>query len=179
MTDEPMPVFSSKDKNAGSRGAMLCGAVAILVGLWLPLFTTIEWRENPSGHSMWDLHQLGAPGFVLYTLGAILLLAGSLIPPHLRAISIRAWLMGIAVAEGLGVLLSVAVGFSMVLTGYGSTDTHQIRYSEIDFQPGLLVLLAGLAAALVGSWQQWSADAHYIHPFETPSADEGDAAPTG
>ncbi|MGY0503446.1 hypothetical protein ACWZHB_33595 [Nocardia sp. FBN12] len=158
MSDSRIPVFSADDQRSGARGAMLGGAIATIAGLWLPLFTlTAGARPTAPSRSMWDLHQSGTPGFPLFVLGAVLLIMGSFIPAHLEALGVRGWLAGVAVAVGIGILLAISIGYSTALTNYSAMSSSSVSHAT--FHYGLLVLVAGPAAAVVGSWQLWVADA--------------------
>lgn len=139
-----MPVFG-KERMDGARAAISGGCVAVLVSLWLPLFSMGSGR-GASSYSLWDLREVGTPGVPLLAAGAVALFVGTLASNRIRHADIRAWLAGIALAETLGVVVALSIGFSLAI--------HERRLGEITFHPGLLVLIAGLAACLVGALRQ-------------------------
>ncbi|WP_336085158.1 hypothetical protein [Nocardia sp. SSK8] len=128
-----------------------------LAALWLPLFTIGRSRGAPS-YSLWDLREAGAPGIPLLFLGAIVLAADAITPDRLRSNSIQIWLAGLALAEAIGTVVALALGFSLVRGMVSSTEP------AITFHPGLLVLIVGITATVIGSWHQRLADTHASGP---------------
>lgn len=122
---------------------LLYGSIATLVALWLPLFKTESSRTERS-YSLWDLREVGAPGLPLLVLGAVLLVAAGAILHLTYNRSIPSiWLSCLAIAETLGILVAISIGFALTLP-----DT-----SHLTFLPGLPLLIAGLAATLVATSQ--------------------------
>ncbi|MFD8100464.1 hypothetical protein ACFV24_13075 [Nocardia fluminea] len=139
MSQSWMPIFRD-NSSAATPGMLLYGSATTLVALWIPLFET-ESRRTRS-YSLWDLGEVGAPGLPLLLLGAALLVvAGGLLHfTHVRVVP-GMWLSCLAVAETLGILVALSAGFAVTLPDA----------DDIEFRPGLLLLVAGLTVTLVGT----------------------------
>lgn len=136
-----MPTLSNKA--VATPSMLLYGSIATLVTLWLPLFKTGNFRAERS-YSLWDLREVGAPGLPLLVLGAVLLVAAGAILHLTYNRSIPSmWLSCLAIAETLGILVALSIGFALALP-----DT-----SDLTFLPGLPLLIAGLTATLVATSQ--------------------------
>ncbi|MEU4705952.1 hypothetical protein AB0G00_05920 [Nocardia salmonicida] len=146
MSQTWMPVFGYNNKVAPASGMLLAGSIAVLMTLWLPLFEVDRSRGRRT-YSLWDLREVGAPGLPLLVFGAALLVVAGFVT-YRRHIP-RALLSCLAVAEALGILIALSIGFTIT---FASLDYP--ASTSISFHPCLLILIGGLATALVGSWQQ-------------------------
>ncbi|MEV6656982.1 hypothetical protein [Nocardia fluminea] len=138
MSQSWMPIF--RDNNgAATPGMLLYGSATTLVALWIPFFETSSRRTR--SYSLWDLREVGAPGLPLLLLGAALLIvAGGLL--HFTQVRVPSmWLSCLAVAETLGILVALSAGFAVTLPDA----------DDIEFRPGLLLLVVGLTVTLVGT----------------------------
>ncbi|MFE3319387.1 hypothetical protein [Nocardia sp. NPDC059195] len=145
MSEKWMPIFGN-NRSVPMPAMLLYGSITILIAIWLPLFK-IGRRGNSPSYSLWDLREFGAPGLPLLVLGAALLVAAGIVA-HLRALP-SAWLSSLAVAETLGILMALSIGFTLSLA--------KLKYpgsADIGFLPGLPLLAAGLTATLAGTRQQ-------------------------
>ncbi|MGC4992837.1 hypothetical protein [Nocardia salmonicida] len=158
MSQTWMPVFGYNDKVAPASGTLLGGSIAILMTLWLPLFE-IDRRRGRRTYSLWDLREVGAPGVPLLVFGAALLVVAGFVT-YRRHIP-RALLSCLAVAEALGILIALSIGFTIT---FASLDYP--ASTSITFNPCLLILIGGLTTALVGSWQQPKFQVHRTEPAE-------------
>ncbi|MFD4441443.1 hypothetical protein ACFWPK_16885 [Nocardia sp. NPDC058519] len=140
MPEMRIPVFGNE--TVATPTMLLCGSAATLVALWLPIVKTGDFPAK--SYSLWDLREVGAPGLPLLVLGAALLVAAGVLLHLTYNRSIPSiWLSCLAIAETLGTLVALSIGFTVTLP-----DT-----SDIAFQPGLLLLVAGLTTTLAST--QW------------------------
>ncbi|MGY0503444.1 hypothetical protein ACWZHB_33585 [Nocardia sp. FBN12] len=161
MSQTWMPIFGYNNKVAPASGMLLGGSIATLIGLWFPLFA-IDRRRGQRMYSLWDLREVGAPGLPVLVFGAVLLVVAGFVG-YRRHIP-RAWLSCLAVAETLGILVALSIGFTIT---FASLDYP--ASTSITFNPGLLILIGGLTATLVGSWQQPKSQGHRPEPAEQNS----------
>ncbi|TCJ94496.1 hypothetical protein [Nocardia alba] len=158
MSQTWMPIFGYNNKVAPASGMLLGGSIAILMAHWLPLFE-IDGRRGRRSYSLWDLREVGAPGLPLLVFGAALLVvAGSV--AYRRHVP-KILLSCLVVAEVLGILIALSTGFTIA---FASLDYP--ASTPIAFNPCLLILVGGLAAALVGAWQQPKIHDHRPEPAE-------------
>ena len=133
-----MPIFRD-DNGAATPGMLLYGSATTLVALWIPLVETSSRRTR--SYSLWDLREAGAPGLPLLLLGAALLVVGGGLLHFTQVRVPSMWLPCLAVAETLGILVALSAGFAVTLPDA----------DDIEFRPGLLLLVAGLTVTLVGT----------------------------
>lgn len=129
--------------------AYICGVGAIVVGLFLPLYGIDAHRS----FTMWDLRERHVPGVIPLIVGAVLLIAVALCPLKYRNSIVIGWTAGLAVLEALGVMLVLALG---AISQQRALDAgSKYTQSEATYHPGLLVLLVGSAATIIGAASWW------------------------
>ncbi|MFE1596075.1 hypothetical protein [Nocardia sp. NPDC058705] len=158
MSQTWMPVFGYNNKVAPASGMLVGGSIATLITLWLPIFE-IDRRRGKRTYSLWDLREVGAPGLPLLVFGAALLVVAGFVA-YRRYIP-RAWLSCLAIAETLGILIALSIGFTITFARLDYPAS-----TSFTFNPCLLILIGGLTATLVGSWQQPKSQDHRSEPAE-------------
>ncbi|MEC3952737.1 hypothetical protein VMT65_06815 [Nocardia sp. CDC153] len=130
------------------------------------------WSDHWS-FTMLELGRAGAPFAPLLIVGAVAILAltllpdrpdpaGSTPPPML----IGRCLIALALAEVIGVVLVLSIGFALAQSIYGSTGyTKNYTYHELrdefpirtttEYHFGLLLLAVGMVLILVGAFDRW------------------------
>ncbi|MCP9618900.1 hypothetical protein FOH10_09990 [Nocardia otitidiscaviarum] len=119
------------------------GAVAVLAGMFAPLFSVNRDRDTLS---LWSLHDRGVPGITALLLGTIAIVVTTLLPGRYQARALGRWILGVAVVVALGVPLALCVGYVNTSAVYFSDFPR--RY--VGFRWGLPLLVLGLATMLVG-----------------------------
>ncbi|GGK56599.1 hypothetical protein [Nocardia camponoti] len=147
MSQSWVPLFY--DRARGAEIVMGVSAVAIIVGLWLPMLTgkdTFPRREV--SFSVWDFRDAGTPLVSWLMIGALILLGVALLPDRYNALVVRTFALCVAFAEAIALPIVITFGYRDVPNGDVS----------ITFTPWLLALILAVAAAFVGALMVFVAD---------------------
>ncbi|MVU81556.1 hypothetical protein GPX89_30485 [Nocardia sp. ET3-3] len=173
MSESWIPLRRQRKREYPTAGRIriALGAVAILVGTFTPLFSIDGLKRK--AFTLLELGRMGAPVVPLMVVGATVLLVLGLLSDDavqfllpegavLRPIRIGQWLIALALAETLCLMLDLAIGFAVAESVYGNQKWSSAWLEEnlpvktlVHVKPALALLVLGPVLLLSGAFDRW------------------------